>query len=74
MSEKSEGKDAEEPGTTQRSSGTSPLELTVQNVQRLQRELEGLDKLYGSSLSIAGYIKDTENHLPIAHGSRKGWH
>ncbi|XP_063069392.1 glutamate-rich protein 6B-like [Engraulis encrasicolus] len=72
MSEKSEGKDAEEPGTTQRSSGTSPLELTVQNVQRLQRELEGLDKLYGSSLSIAGYIKDTENHLPIAHGSRKG--
>ncbi|KAL2081667.1 hypothetical protein ACEWY4_023520 [Coilia grayii] len=75
MSEKSEGENEEVSGTTKRSVESSPLELTVKNVQRLQKEWEGLDRLYGSSQSIEGYIKNTEHLLTgTSQRSRNGRH
>lgn len=48
---------------------SQPLELTVENVQKLAKELEGLDRLYGSSQSMEGYVRSTE-HL-FAETSQK---
>lgn len=42
---------------------TPSLELTVENVQKLEQEFRGLDRLYGSSQSIEGYVKTTEHLL-----------
>ncbi|XP_041938103.1 glutamate-rich protein 6-like isoform X1 [Alosa sapidissima] len=71
MSKKSGSENDKPSGTSPRRVENPSLELTVENVQRLEKELKGLDKLYGSSQSIEGYVKTTEYFGRTPQISRK---
>ncbi|XP_062391042.1 glutamate-rich protein 6-like [Sardina pilchardus] len=72
MSKKSGSENDKPSGTSPKSVESPSLELTVENVQRLEKELKVPDRLYGSSQSIEGYLETTGYlHDGTAQISRK---